>query len=70
MLLDRVEHLSAGIELVALTDAADYSRASVLRLIGDVAAARAILERLEAGAEARGFKRFAARYRRDLAELS
>jgi len=69
-LLDRVEQLSAGIELVALTDAADYWRASVLRLIGDVAAARAILERLEAGAEARGFKRFAARYRRDLAELS
>ena len=69
-LLDRMEQLSAGIEMVTQTDAADYWRACVLRLIGDVAAACAILERLAAGAEARGLRRFAERYRSDIAEFS
>ena len=65
-----MEQLSAGIEMVTQTDAADYWRACVLRLIGDVAAACAILERLAAGAEARGLRRFAERYRSDIAEFS
>jgi tetratricopeptide (TPR) repeat protein len=68
-LLERIERVSAGIDMVVETDHADYWRASVLRLLGDTAGARARLERLAARAEARGFNRFAERYRRDLAEL-
>jgi hypothetical protein len=68
-LLERIERVSAGIDMVVETDHADYWRASVLRLLGDTAGARALLERLAARAEARGFNRFAERYRRDLAEL-
>jgi class 3 adenylate cyclase len=67
--LDRLDRELTGIDMVLLTDELRHDAAAIRALLGDRERARATLAELADGADARGFRRFAERYRRDLAAL-
>jgi hypothetical protein len=68
-LLGRARAAVERIDLASTTDQVDYVDAAVRVALGDLAAARALLESLVERSEARGFHRYADRYRRDLRVL-
>jgi class 3 adenylate cyclase len=69
-LLGRAGERASGIQMRIVTDELERVGAEVDRLSGDGKQAAATLRRLADDAEARGFHRFADRYRRDLAALA
>jgi hypothetical protein len=68
--LRRAGERARGIDMRIVTDELEWARSQVDRLAGDREAAAARLRRLAEDSEARGFLRFAERYRRDLAALA
>jgi ATP/maltotriose-dependent transcriptional regulator MalT len=68
-LFERVKTALREIDMVFVADAAVYDEAGALVALGDLAGARAMLERLRDDTEARGRRRWADRYRRDLDAL-
>ena len=61
--------VSDDLDMVMLVERMRHIEAGVRTALGDVDAARAILEELTASAEERGFVRLAAFYGRELAAL-
>ena len=55
--------------MVVLTDELEYEAAGIAAILGDEREARALLAGLVERHEARGLRRFADRYRRDLEAL-
>jgi hypothetical protein len=66
---DEVHAVSDDLDMVMLVERMRHIEAGVRTALGDVDAARAILEELAASAEERGFVRLAAFYGRELAAL-
>jgi len=68
-LLGRARSAAEGIDMVVLTDELEYEAAGIAAVLGDEREARALLAGLVERHEARGLRRFADRYRRDLEAL-
>jgi hypothetical protein len=68
-LIQQTHEMLSDVDMALVVEGVEYLEASTRTALGDVDEARAILVRLIAGADRRGFVRFADLYRRELAAL-